>query len=156
MSCADVHAVVPAPGGPVESPGRAAAAVPLRARFSAPLETKLHGPEARGEWVERPQLVSYLAGLATRLVLVDAPAGFGKTTVVAQWRSSAAETRPFVGAHPIPQGLCSGNSPGPGRILILAAARGLGGDDAPGPFVGAVAGPVHEDLVAGIDEPVQE
>jgi LuxR family maltose regulon positive regulatory protein len=95
MSCADVHAVVPAPGGPVESPGPAAAAVLLRARFGAPLETKLHGPEARGEWVVRPQLVSYLAGLVTRLVLVDAPAGFGKTTVVAQWRSSAAETRPF-------------------------------------------------------------
>ena len=30
-----------------------------------------------------------------KLVLVDAPAGFGKTTLVAQWRSSAAETRPF-------------------------------------------------------------
>ena len=30
-----------------------------------------------------------------KLVLVDAPAGFGKTTVVAQWRSSALESRSF-------------------------------------------------------------
>jgi LuxR family transcriptional regulator, maltose regulon positive regulatory protein len=36
-----------------------------------------------------------LAGATTRLVLVDAPAGFGKTTVVAQWRSSPGESRPF-------------------------------------------------------------
>ena len=63
---------------------------------------------------------------------------------------------PGVDAHLIPQGLCSGNSPGPGRVLILAGARGLGGDDAPGSFVGAVAGSVHEDLMAGVDEPVQE
>src|ERR1019366_2546219 len=37
----------------------------------------------------------YLAGVTARLVLVDAPAGFGKTTLVAQWRSSPAESRAF-------------------------------------------------------------
>jgi LuxR family maltose regulon positive regulatory protein len=45
--------------------------------------------------VERPELTGLLAGTATRLVLVDAPAGFGKTALVAQWRSSVAETRSF-------------------------------------------------------------
>jgi hypothetical protein len=61
-----------------------------------------------------------------------------------------------VGAQLIPQGLCSGNSPGPGRVLILAGARVPGGDDAPRSFVWAVAGSVGDDLVAGVDEPVQE
>jgi LuxR family transcriptional regulator, maltose regulon positive regulatory protein len=45
--------------------------------------------------VERSGLIKELAHTTARLVLVDAPAGFGKTTLVAQWRSSPAETRPF-------------------------------------------------------------
>ena len=61
-----------------------------------PIETKLHAPAPRAEWVQRPELVDYLAAhSAMKLVLVDAPAGFGKTTLVAQWRASAAEGRPF-------------------------------------------------------------
>ena len=43
----------------------------------------------------REELVGYLAGAAARLVLVSAPAGSGKTTAVAQWRSSPAEIRAF-------------------------------------------------------------
>jgi len=73
-------------------------AVPLtsrRLRFAPPIEAKLHSPPARREWVPRPELVGYLAGVTARLVLVDAPAGFGKTTLVAQWRLSPAESRPF-------------------------------------------------------------
>lgn len=62
---------------------------------STPLETKLHAPRARKEWMERAELVDYLAGVTARLLLVNAPAGFGKTTLVAQWRSSPAESRPF-------------------------------------------------------------
>jgi ATP/maltotriose-dependent transcriptional regulator MalT len=73
------------PGAPSPRPG-----------IDAPIETKLHAPSARREWVERRELVQSLAGAsAARLILVDAPAGFGKTTVVAQWRSSTAEERPF-------------------------------------------------------------
>ena len=73
------------------------ASVPAARRplSGAPIEAKLHGPAARPEWVARPELVGYLAGVTARLVLVDAPAGFGKTTLVAQWRSSAGESRPF-------------------------------------------------------------
>jgi LuxR family maltose regulon positive regulatory protein len=40
-------------------------------------------------------LVQSLAGSAAKLILVDAPAGFGKTTLVAQWRSSEIEQRRF-------------------------------------------------------------
>ena len=60
-----------------------------------PVETKLHAPGLRKGWVERPELTSYLARTATKLVLVGAPAGFGKTTLVAQWRASAMEHRAF-------------------------------------------------------------
>ncbi len=63
--------------------------------LDVPIETKLHAPSSRKEWVERPDLIHYLAGAAAKLVLVDAPAGFGKTTLVAQWRSSTIEDRPF-------------------------------------------------------------
>jgi LuxR family transcriptional regulator, maltose regulon positive regulatory protein len=70
--------------------------VPLaRVGLDVPIETKFHAPGVRPEWVERPQLTEHLARTVTRLVLVDAPAGFGKTTLVAQWRSSTAESRPF-------------------------------------------------------------
>ena len=57
------------------------------------IETKLHAPAARKEWVERQELIGYLASTKAKLVLVDAPAGFGKTTLAAQWRSSAASSR---------------------------------------------------------------
>ena len=64
--------------------------------FEVTVETKLHPPAARAEWVPRDALVQRLvtAG-AAKLVLVGAPAGFGKTTLVAQWRASPAEHRPF-------------------------------------------------------------
>lgn len=45
--------------------------------------------------MQRAGLVRSLADATAKLVLVDAPAGFGKTTLVAQWRSSPAEPRPF-------------------------------------------------------------
>ncbi|HEV8277329.1 MAG TPA: LuxR C-terminal-related transcriptional regulator [Streptosporangiaceae bacterium] len=40
-------------------------------------------------------LARRLAHALAKLVLIDAPAGYGKTTLVAQWRGSAAEDRPF-------------------------------------------------------------
>jgi LuxR family transcriptional regulator, maltose regulon positive regulatory protein len=75
-----------------------------RARGSAPLavvrpvsepsglllESKLHGPAVRPEWVPRQRLITAMAALKVRLLLVEAPAGFGKTILVAQWRSAAS------------------------------------------------------------------
>src|SRR5215472_17582866 len=63
--------------------------------LDVPLESKLHAPEPRDGWVERPALVGRLAQARAKLVLVDAPAGYGKTTLIAQWRGSATEGRPF-------------------------------------------------------------
>jgi LuxR family maltose regulon positive regulatory protein len=56
--------------------------------------TKLHPPPARDHIVGRDRLVEGLrARPGTRLTLVAAPAGAGKTTVLAAWR--AAETKPI-------------------------------------------------------------
>ena len=61
-----------------------------------PIETKFHAPGLRRGWVERAYLIQRLvAAAAAKLILVDAPAGFGKTTLVAQWQASGTESRPF-------------------------------------------------------------
>ncbi|HEX8768060.1 MAG TPA: AAA family ATPase, partial [Jatrophihabitans sp.] len=60
------------------------------------LATKFHVPEPRADLVARLRLHDRLAaseGGATRLVLVSAPAGFGKTTVLSQWFASTGAGR---------------------------------------------------------------
>ena len=52
------------------------------------LKTKLNAPQPRAELVERPLLVDRLnQGLSRKLILVSAPAGFGKTSLLSEWRS---------------------------------------------------------------------
>ena len=56
------------------------------------LGTKLHLPSPRRRLVQRARLTDRLradGGEAPRLVLVAAPAGFGKTTLLAQWLAAA-------------------------------------------------------------------
>jgi LuxR family maltose regulon positive regulatory protein len=54
------------------------------------LSTKLHVPSIRPEFVPRPHLVERLNdGLHRKLTLVSASAGFGKTTLVAEWGRQA-------------------------------------------------------------------
>ncbi len=59
------------------------------------IETKLHPPATRKEWVERPELIKRLADAEAKLILVCAPAGFGKTTLITQWRASSINHNPF-------------------------------------------------------------
>jgi LuxR family transcriptional regulator, maltose regulon positive regulatory protein len=66
-----------------------------RPALAVPIETKLHPPVARVEWLPRHELVSQLTASPAKLVLVEAPAGFGKTTLIAQWWSSPSERRSF-------------------------------------------------------------
>jgi LuxR family maltose regulon positive regulatory protein len=55
-------------------------------RHVALLSTKLHIPRTRPGRVSRPRLMERLdAGLSGKLTLVSAPAGFGKTTLLADW-----------------------------------------------------------------------
>ena len=65
------------------------AAGPRRVAASEPdvlLATKLHVPRPQPGFVPRPRLAEALdEGLARRLVVVCAPAGFGKTALLADW-----------------------------------------------------------------------
>jgi ATP/maltotriose-dependent transcriptional regulator MalT len=56
------------------------------------LGTKLHIPPLTRAFVPRPRLISQLeSGLSTKLTLLLAPAGFGKTTLIASWIRSRQE-----------------------------------------------------------------
>ncbi len=52
------------------------------------LLTKLHIPHAGNNVVHRPELFEKLnSGLSRKLILVSAPAGYGKTTLISDWIS---------------------------------------------------------------------
>ena len=57
--------------------------------------SKLSPPGPREDWVERRGLIQRLTSSRARVVLLEAPAGYGKTTLAAQWRASMAGRRPF-------------------------------------------------------------
>ena len=59
------------------------------------LTTKLHIPSLRSKRVRRQRLLARLdLGLHRRLTLVSAPAGFGKTTLLADWARGLQTTGP--------------------------------------------------------------
>ena len=63
----------------VDSPGQTVGTSPL-------LETKLYIPKWRASLVSRPRLIERLdQGIERKLTLVSGPAGFGKTTLLAEW-----------------------------------------------------------------------
>jgi LuxR family maltose regulon positive regulatory protein len=68
---------------------------PGEARAEPLLETKLFLPARRPGLVSRPRLTARLdRGLASKLLLVSAPAGFGKTTLLSEWLSPGAGHTP--------------------------------------------------------------
>ena len=62
------------------------------------LQTKLYIPPVRPEMVLRPRLLARLdegLRLGRKLTLVSAPAGFGKTTLLSEWRHSGVSSRKY-------------------------------------------------------------
>jgi LuxR family maltose regulon positive regulatory protein len=60
------------------------------------LTAKIHLPEPRQEWIERTEPIDRLvSGHDRRLVLITAPAGYGKSTLISQWRADIREPRTF-------------------------------------------------------------
>src|SRR3954467_6866136 len=61
------------------------------------LETKLYAPRARSDLVPRPRLTEVLRlGAGQKLTVVIAPAGFGKTTLLAGWLGEQGEATAWV------------------------------------------------------------
>lgn len=72
----------PTPAPPVQSDGQEYAPVLLT--------TKLAAPPPRSRLVHRPRLTNWITShLSFPTLLITAPAGFGKTTLLAEWRASA-------------------------------------------------------------------
>jgi LuxR family maltose regulon positive regulatory protein len=60
------------------------------------LTAKTHIPEPRPEWISRTHLVGRLVnGRGRRLIVIAAPAGYGKSTLISQWRADPRESRTF-------------------------------------------------------------
>jgi LuxR family maltose regulon positive regulatory protein len=56
------------------------------------LQTKLYIPRLRRGLVGRPRLIERLRrGTDSKLTLISAPAGFGKTTLLAEWMEATAD-----------------------------------------------------------------
>ena len=71
-------------------------AIPLAGSRPVIAGTKLHIPRTRPDAIRRAQLVGELVDSApSRLTLVAAPAGSGKTSLLAEWHSDPREQRPF-------------------------------------------------------------
>ncbi len=67
-------------------------AQPARVQPARILTTKLFAPHARTERVARPRLTRRLEeGLRRKMTLISAPAGFGKTTLLSEWRETSAQ-----------------------------------------------------------------
>lgn len=61
------------------------------------LSTKIQIPQVRLNSVRRPNLLTRLQqGLAQKLILISAPAGYGKTTLVCEWLSSCGQPYAWV------------------------------------------------------------
>jgi len=60
-----------------------------------PVANKFHPPGSRRQWVPRQRLIEHLTAGDEKLAVVHAPAGFGKTIAVAQWRAAEIEDRAF-------------------------------------------------------------
>jgi LuxR family transcriptional regulator, maltose regulon positive regulatory protein len=68
---------------------------PERHDSGLPAAGKFYPPDRREQWVPRQRLIEHLAAGDAKLVLVHAPAGFGKTIAVAQWRAAEIRDRAF-------------------------------------------------------------
>src|SRR6266480_5003085 len=92
------------------------------------LSTKLHRPLPRAQLVRRPQLAERLTqGVMGPLTLVSAPAGFGKTTLLAQWLAESGMPVAWLSLEP------GDNEPVRFLSYLIAALQTLD------PHLGAVA-----------------
>ena len=84
------------PSGLPSDDGAAVSATASPAPGAVLVATKLHVPAVRAGAVSRRELIERLSGRGGgKLVLLCAPAGWGKTTLVSEWCASEQEGRRF-------------------------------------------------------------
>ncbi len=130
QALADVH-VETAPDTDADEarlPAQAAAPGMRSDSLTPLLATKLHRPLPRAHLVRRPQLAARLTqGAVGPLTLVSAPAGFGKTTLLAQWLAESGMPVAWLSLEP------GDNEPVRFLSYLIAALQTLD------PHLGAVA-----------------
>ncbi len=130
QALADVH-VETAPDTDADEarlPAQAAAPGMRSDSLTPLLATKLHRPLPRTHLVRRPQLAARLTqGAVGPLTLVSAPAGFGKTTLLAQWLAESGMPVAWLSLEP------GDNEPVRFLSYLIAALQTLD------PHLGAVA-----------------
>ena len=102
------------------------------------LETKLYLPRPRRGLVPRPRLSERLdRGAASKLMLVSAPAGFGKTTLLAEWLAAGPARPPTSGPPRGCRSTAATTTPAPFWTYVIAALRtaapGVGAERARAP-----------------------
>ena len=111
------------------------------------LATKLHVPRPRPGFVPRPRLAERLDdGLAQGLVLVCAPAGYGKTTLLAEWLQRGERPVAWLCLDP------ADNDPARFWRHVLAALDGVcpGIGERVGPLLGPPAPSSYRGLVTAL------
>lgn len=106
------------------------------------VEDKLHPPAVRAQWIERPRLLRQLARVVDhRVLLVAAPAGYGKSIAVTQWVSTVEAGR-SAWVH-----LDPGDND-PGRLWAhVAAALELAGRPVDASLVAGHSGAIHTQVL---------
>jgi LuxR family maltose regulon positive regulatory protein len=98
-----------------------------RVSYAPLVLTKIRPPQPRARLVERARLRALLDETGTGLVLVSAPAGYGKTTLLATWLQARAATGPALAWYALD---ASDNGSIPfGSYLVASLAQALGPSD---------------------------
>jgi LuxR family maltose regulon positive regulatory protein len=111
------------------------------------LATKLHVPQPRPGFLARPRLLQQLAeGTEGELVLVCAPAGFGKTALLGDWARHSQRAVAWLSLDP------GDNDPARFWRHVLAALEGVrpGVAEQLAPLLGPPAPPSFEGLVTAL------
>jgi LuxR family maltose regulon positive regulatory protein len=87
------------------------------------LQTKLYVPRLRRGLVARPRLIERMnRGHESKLTLISAPAGFGKTTLLAEWLAAAPSGGPSPAWLSLDQ---ADNQPGSFWSYLIAALQSV-------------------------------
>lgn len=111
------------------------------------LVTKLHAPRPHTNWVPRPRLMACLdQGLEKRLILLSAPAGYGKTTLLSDWLAASRKPAGWVALD------AGDNEPARFWGYVCAALQNAYPSDLPGMPIAATGIDFLTGLINALDQ----